>query len=79
MFKNHFAHCLVAIVAAVGLLLVLGVEGGSLFYVLPLLICPLMMGFMMWMMMRGVSHGGSHSPDDQQSGRGATETTARTR
>lgn len=80
MTSNHLIHCLVGTAAGVGLLLVLGVQAGTLVYLAVVLACPLMMVFMMRGMMRGDSHGGCDHPDHQHTDpRVDNEATERTR
>jgi hypothetical protein len=52
--SNHMMVCL-ALVGVAAVLLIAGVSGA--WVLLPVLGCTLMMGAMMWMMMRGMSHG----------------------
>jgi hypothetical protein len=56
-------------VAVFGVVVILAVAGISGAYALP---CVLMMGVMMWMMMRGMGGGSRHGPSD-----GAAETVPR--
>ena len=73
----RFSHCLVGILAAVGLLLVFGVQAGSLVYLAVVLACPLMMVFMMRGMMGGGGrHSGCNHPDHEHTGTEDTEQPA---
>ena len=79
MKSNHFTHCLVGVVAAVGLLVVFGVKAGTLVYLAAVLACPLMMVFMMRGMMGGHGHDGRDHPDHHRTGGGESQSTERTR
>ncbi len=64
MRSNHLTYCLVGIAAAVGLLVVFGVQPGTLAYLAAVLACPLMMVLVM-RGMRGGGHAGCNHPDHQ--------------
>jgi hypothetical protein len=69
MKSIRFSHCLVGIVAAMGLLLIFGVRAGSLVYLAVVLACPLMMVVLMRGMMGGAAgHSGCNHPDHQHTG-----------
>jgi hypothetical protein len=80
MKSNHLTHCLVGIAAAVGLLVVFGVQAGTLVYLAAVLACPLMMVLMMRGMVGGHGQAGCIHPDHQHTSRDAsTEPAERTR
>ena len=73
MRGNPFRHCLLGI-AAVGVLLVFGVQPGTLVYLAAVLACPLLMVFMMRGMMGGAAHGDRDHPGQQHvTGDGSTQ------
>jgi hypothetical protein len=78
MKSNHLTHCLVGLAAAIGLLIVFGVQAGTFVYLVVALACPLMMVFMMRGMMGGAGHGGSDHSDHQPIGE-STDPAERTR
>ena len=64
--KNlHYGYCLIGIVAAVTLLIAVGVQASTLGFLAVVLLCPLMMLVMMKTMMG--DHSGSSSRSDDQS------------
>ena len=65
MKRNHLTHCLVGLGAAVGVLVALGVQAGTLVYLAAALACPLMMVLMMGGMMR--VHGHRRTSGDRTS------------
>lgn len=80
MKSTHLTRCLVGLAAAVGLLLVFGVQAGTLVYLAAVLACPLMMVFMMRGMMGSHGHGGCNDPHHEHGDdRGTSEPAERTR
>jgi len=80
MGSNHFTLCLVGVAAAVGLLVIFGVNAGTLVYLAAVLACPLMMVIMMRSMMGGHGYAGNDHPDHQYTNSDdATEPAERTR
>lgn len=62
--KLHLGHCLIPIAIAAIAFVALGANGASIGIAAIAILCPLMMGGMMWMMVR---NGGEHSEHPEAS------------